>query len=79
MKDMSAAFVLNFMTVTMENLMPETKEMILLSEALEIVERQLTGKTLPNEIIPIQQSPGRTVVENQVSGLDIPPFNKSAL
>ncbi|MHC4636489.1 MAG: molybdopterin molybdotransferase MoeA [Planctomycetota bacterium] len=59
--------------------MAKSKEILLLSKAFDIVEQQLTGKSLPSESIPIQQALGRTVVEDQISSLDIPPFNKSAM
>ena len=59
--------------------MPETEKMILLAEALEIVERRLVDKTLSNEILPIRQALNQTVVEDQIARLDLPPFNKSAM
>ncbi|MFH1615575.1 MAG: molybdopterin molybdotransferase MoeA [Planctomycetota bacterium] len=59
--------------------MPETGEMILLSDALKIVEERLVGITLPVENIPVHQALGKTVVENQIARLDLPPFNKSAM
>ncbi|MCK4752590.1 MAG: molybdopterin molybdotransferase MoeA [Planctomycetes bacterium] len=59
--------------------MSETKEMIALAEALEIVERQLAGTALPTEIIPARQALYLTIVENQIARLDLPPFNKSAM
>ena len=59
--------------------MSETGEMILLNEAIDIVTRELTGITLPTEIIPVRQALGFTIVEDQLSALDLPPFNKSAM
>ncbi|MHC4122560.1 MAG: molybdopterin molybdotransferase MoeA [Planctomycetota bacterium] len=59
--------------------MPENKEMILLAEALEIIERQLAAINLSSEMIPVRQAAGRIVVEEQVSVLDVPAFNKSAM
>ncbi len=59
--------------------MPETSEMILLTEALEIVERELAGIILPTETIPVRKALFRTIVEDQIAHLDLPPFNKSAM
>lgn len=59
--------------------MPKTGKMILLAEALEIVEQQLSSISLPVETIPVRQALGRTVIEDHVSSLDIPPFDKSAM
>jgi len=59
--------------------MSETKEMILLAEALDIVENHLKPVNLPTEVIPVRQANGRTVVEEQISVLDVPAFNKSAM
>jgi molybdopterin molybdotransferase len=59
--------------------MPKSKELLLLSKAFEIVEEQLAAKTMSSETIPIAQALGRTVIEDQISSLDIPPFNKSAM
>ena len=59
--------------------MIENSEMISLAEALDIVEQKLSGITLPTEIIPVRQALGRTIVEDQVSLIDVPPFNKSAM
>lgn len=59
--------------------MPESNEMLLLAQAFEIVDRELVGKSLPIETIPIHQGLGRMVVDDQVSALDMPPFDKSAM
>jgi molybdopterin molybdotransferase len=59
--------------------MPETKEMILLAEALEILERELAAASLPIETIPVRKALCRTVVEDQIACLDLPPFDKSAM
>ncbi|MHC4114548.1 MAG: molybdopterin molybdotransferase MoeA [Planctomycetota bacterium] len=59
--------------------MSEKEKMILLTEALEILEQELAGISLPVETIPVRQALGRTVVEDQISSLDIPPFDKSAM
>lgn len=59
--------------------MSEKEEMISLTKALEIVEQELIGITLPVETVPVRQALGRIVVENQIAGLDLPPFDKSAM
>jgi molybdopterin molybdotransferase len=59
--------------------MSEKEEMILLTEALEILEQELAGISLPVETVPVRQALGGTVAEDQISSLDIPPFNKSAM
>jgi molybdopterin biosynthesis enzyme len=59
--------------------MIENSEMISLTKALDIVERKLSGKTLPNEIIPVCQALGRVIIEDQAARIDMPPFNKSAM
>ena len=52
--------------------------MIRLNEALDIVE-QLVGITLPSETVPVREALGRTVLTDQISQLDMPPFDKSAM
>ena len=59
--------------------MSENEEMILLTEALEILEQELAGITLPVETVPVRQAFGRTVVEDQTACFDLPPFDKSAM
>ncbi|MHC4125360.1 MAG: molybdopterin molybdotransferase MoeA, partial [Planctomycetota bacterium] len=59
--------------------MPETKEMILLAEALEILERELAGTSLLVETVPVRKALCRTVVEDQIACLDLPSFDKSAM
>jgi molybdopterin molybdotransferase len=57
----------------------ENSEMISLAEALDIVERELSGITLPAETVPVLQALGRVAAENQAAQIDVPPFNKSAM
>ncbi len=59
--------------------MSEIREVISLTEALQIVEQKLAGITLSVETIPVRQALFRTIVENQIARLDLPPFNKSAM
>jgi len=59
--------------------MSEKKEMILLTKALEIVEKELAGITLTVETVSVRQALGRTIAEDQTARLDLPPFDKSAM
>ena len=59
--------------------MSELGKTIPLSEALEIIDRVLREVKLPVETVPVGQALGRTVVSDQVSRLELPPFNKSAM
>jgi len=54
-------------------------ESIPLSEALATVDRVLADVNLPVESVPVRDALGRTVVSDQVSRLELPPFNKSAM
>ena len=62
-----------------EKPMSEKEEMISLTKALEIVEQELAGITLPVETVSVRQALGRTVIEDQTAHLDLPPFDKSAM
>lgn len=53
--------------------------MISLSKAFAIVDREIAGISLSSELLPVRKAPGRTIAENQVSRLDLPPFDKSAV
>ena len=53
--------------------------MITLTEALDIVERKLSGITLSTEVVPVIQALGLVAVEDQAARIDVPPFNKSAM
>jgi molybdopterin molybdotransferase len=43
------------------------------------MEQALAGIQLSQEAVPVLDALGRTVVQDQVSRLDLPPFNKSAM
>jgi molybdopterin molybdotransferase len=59
--------------------MPDTNNMISLAAAREIVATVIGNVKLPTEEIPLRQATGRILVEDQLSAIDIPPFNKSAM
>ena len=62
-----------------KNTMSENREMILLNEALDIVEQKLADISLPIETVPVRQAYGRIIVEDQTARLDLPAFSKSAM
>ncbi len=55
------------------------KTMITLSEAMETLREAVVGTSLPAEVVPVREAMGRIIVEDQVSRLDLPPFDKSAM
>ena len=59
--------------------MDKFQAMISLPDALAIIDRTLAGAHLPTEIVPARDAVGRILAEDQVSRLDLPPFNKSAM
>ncbi len=60
--------------------MIKSSEMISLTEALDIVEKKLYRlKPLYWEIVPVRQALGRIMIEDQISRIDQPPFNKSSM
>ena len=59
--------------------MINSKEMISLDEAFKITDKVLSRIDLPRETVHIDNALGRTTVRDQVSLLDIPPFDKSAM
>lgn len=59
--------------------MPDTNKMISLASAREIVAAAMGHIKLPTEDIPVRQGAGRILAQDQLSALDIPPFNKSAM
>ena len=60
--------------------MSKKGEMISLTEALGIVEKELADSTtLPIETVSVRQAQGRIISENQIALLDLPAFNKSAM
>lgn len=59
--------------------MDKDSPMISLAEAFETMDRTLAGRTLPGIHVPVGQAVGRTLRADQISRLDLPPFNKSAM
>lgn len=59
--------------------MNDTDKMIPLDEALRIVDETLADVRLPTERVPVRDALGRALAADQVSRLDLPPFNKSAM
>jgi len=57
----------------------ETTTMIPLAEALERLQKALGGMSLPAEVVPVGEALGRTLLEDPISRLDLPPFDKSAM
>jgi molybdopterin molybdotransferase len=60
-------------------MMTKEKSMIALEEALGILDESLKGRRLDTESIPVREAAGRVLAEDQLSLLDLPPFNKSAM
>ena len=52
---------------------------IKLDDAMRIVDETLAGIVPAGETIPVRQAIGRTLRADQVSRLDLPPFDKSAM
>ncbi len=50
-----------------------------LEEALATVDRVLAGRAIETETVPVSNARGRILAECQVSRLDLPPFDKSAM
>ena len=59
--------------------MPEMHQTIPLSEALLMIDHAVGATRLPAQTVPVRDSLGRTLVVDQASRLDLPPFNKSAM
>lgn len=59
--------------------MDKDSPMISLAEAFETMDRTLAAQTLPGIHLPVDQAVGRTLRTDQISRLDLPPFNKSAM
>ena len=59
--------------------MDKFQDMISLADALAIVDRTLADVHLPAETAAARCAVGRTLLEDQVSRLDLPPFDKSAM
>ena len=54
-------------------------EVITLDDAFRIVDETLADVRLPCETINVREAAGRVLAEDQVSHLDLPPFDKSAM
>ena len=59
--------------------MAETGKMIPLTQALEIVEQELSGIDSSAETVAVREALGRAIAEDQRARLDLPPFDKSAM
>lgn len=59
--------------------MSDGNEMILLTDAFKIVDRELAGVRVAMETVSLTDALGRTLAADQESRLDLPPFNKSAM
>ena len=59
--------------------MDKNSPMISLSEAFETMDRTLADQTLGGIHVPVEEAVGRTLRADQISRLDLPPFNKSAM
>jgi len=59
--------------------MEDRIKMISLETAFEIVDKTLAGVAVDGETVPVRDAVGRTLLTDQVSMLDLPPFNKSAM
>jgi len=57
----------------------EIREMLSTEEAFGIVDDTVSGGRLESETVAVNQALGRTITADQVSGIDLPPFNKSAM
>lgn len=53
--------------------------MIPLEEALRILDEALADVRLPTERVPVRSALGRVLTADQLSRLDLPPFDKSAM
>ena len=53
--------------------------MIPLEDAQAIIDRTLSPLGLEREVVPVREALGRTLAADQVSRLDLPPFDKSAM
>jgi molybdopterin molybdotransferase len=49
------------------------------TQAFSIVDGAMTGCLVSTEELPVPQAVGRTLAEDQISRLDLPPFDKSAM
>lgn len=59
--------------------MTQSERMLSLDEALGVVDATLADARLPAETVATRAALGRTLAADQVSRLDLPPFDKSAM
>ena len=59
--------------------MGKFEPMISLDEAYGTIDRTLAGTTPISETIPVRKALGRVTAADQISRLDLPPFDKSAM
>lgn len=59
--------------------MSEINEMVQLDDALDIVGKFVKALQLPAEMLSVRNASGRIVSCDQISRLDLPPFDKSAM
>jgi molybdopterin molybdotransferase len=59
--------------------MPHTNKMISLVSARQIVAEAIGDIKLPTEDVSVRHAAGRILSQDQLSAIDIPPFNKSAM
>lgn len=59
--------------------MKKVDELIPLEESFRIVDKALAGVRLSGETLPVREAHGRVLLGDQVSCLDLPPFDKSAM
>jgi molybdopterin molybdotransferase len=50
-----------------------------LEEARRIVDRELAGRSLPTETVPVREAVNRVLAGDARSALDVPPFDRSAV
>jgi molybdopterin molybdotransferase len=59
--------------------MNKTVTMIPIEEAWRILDETIMDIRLETELLPVSMAPGRIVEADQISRLDLPPFDKSAM
>ena len=59
--------------------MTQSERMLSLAEAFRVVDETLADARLPTEKVPTRAALGRTLAADQLSRLDLPPFDKSAM
>ncbi|MBN2294319.1 MAG: molybdopterin molybdotransferase MoeA [Pirellulales bacterium] len=59
--------------------MSDTRQTVSRDEALTIVDRAVSEMSIAHEKLPVRDAVGRILAEDQLSRLQLPPFNKSAM